>query len=50
MTPTFPLEPKQERWMMWWVKQTGLPIMYWDYMLKGYEWFFEHNHNYDTGD
>jgi len=27
----------------WWIKKTGLPLMYWHYMLKGREWFPEHN-------
>jgi sulfide:quinone oxidoreductase len=43
VTPTFPLDPRKERWSYWWIKVTGLPIFYWHYMLKGYEWFFEHN-------
>ncbi len=46
VTPTFPLDPRKERWVNWWVKVTGLPIFYWDYMLKGHEWFFEHNTDY----
>ncbi|WP_096527683.1 NAD(P)/FAD-dependent oxidoreductase [Candidatus Nitrosoglobus terrae] len=46
VTPTFPLDPRKERWLNWWIKVTGLPIMYWDYMLKGYEWFFKHNNSY----
>ena len=50
VTPTFPLDPKKERSIMWWVKQTGLPIMYWDYMLKGHEWFFRHDTGFDAGD
>ena len=49
VTPTFPLDPRKERATMWWVKKTGLPIMYWDYMLKGHEWFFKHDTEYDTG-
>ena len=48
MTPTFPLDPRKERITMWWVKKTGLPILYWDYMLKGYERFFEHDTEYDA--
>ena len=48
VTPTFPLDPRKERTSMWWVKKTGLPIMYWDYMLKGYERFFEHDTEYDA--
>lgn len=42
VTPTFPLDPAKERSSYWWIKKTGLPMMYWDYMLKGYEWFPEH--------
>jgi sulfide:quinone oxidoreductase len=43
VTPTLPLNPAKERWINWWIKVTGLPIMYWNYMLKGHEWFFKHN-------
>ena len=43
VTPTFPLDPRKERWSYWWIKATGLPFFYWHYMLKGYEWFFRHN-------
>lgn len=43
VTPTFPLDPRKERWSYWWIKTTGLPIFYWHYMLKGYEWFFKHD-------
>ncbi len=46
VTPTFPLDPRKERWAYWWVKTTGLPWMYWRYMLKGHEWFFKHNVDY----
>ncbi|TDJ40757.1 MAG: NAD(P)/FAD-dependent oxidoreductase [Gammaproteobacteria bacterium] len=48
VTPTFPLDPRKERATMWWVKKTGLPIMYWDYMLKGHEWFFKHDTEYEA--
>ena len=27
----------------WWIKVTGLPLMYWNYMLKGHVWFPKHN-------
>ncbi|CAH9019821.1 FAD/NAD(P)-binding oxidoreductase [Candidatus Nitrosacidococcus sp. I8] len=47
VTPTFPLDPRKERLLNWWIKVTGLPILYWDYMLKGYEWFFAYNTNYE---
>ena len=43
VTPTFPLDPRKERWSYWWIKTTGLPVFYWNYMLKGYEWFLKHD-------
>jgi sulfide:quinone oxidoreductase len=43
VTPTLPLNPSKERWIGWWCKLTGLPLMYWHYMLKGYVWFPKHN-------
>jgi sulfide:quinone oxidoreductase len=43
VTPTFPLDPRKERWSYWWIKATGLPFFYWHYMLKGREWFLRHN-------
>ncbi len=46
VTPTFPLDPRKERGSYWWIKATGLPVMYWNYMLKGHEWFFKHDTNY----
>ncbi len=46
VTPTFPLDPRKERWFNWWIKVTGLPVFYWSYMLKGYDWFFKHNTDY----
>jgi sulfide:quinone oxidoreductase len=46
VTPTFPLDPRKERWSYWWIKATGLPFFYWHYMLKGREWFLQHNVDY----
>ena len=44
VTPTLPLlNPGKERWLGWWIKVNFLPMMYWKYMLKGYEWFPKHN-------
>jgi sulfide:quinone oxidoreductase len=44
VTPTLPLlDPGKERWLGWWIKVNGLPLMYWNYMLKGYELFPRHN-------
>ena len=36
VTPTLPLNPAKERWIGWWIKTTGLPLMYWHYMLEGH--------------
>jgi len=49
VTPSLPLDPSKERRIGWWIKVTGLPLMYWYYMLKGYEWFPRHNTAF-TGD
>jgi len=46
VTPTFPLDPRQERWVNWWIKATGLPFFYWHYMLKGHDWFFPHDKDF----
>jgi hypothetical protein len=36
-TTDAPIEPG------WWIKVTGLPLMYWHYILKGHVWFPKHN-------
>lgn len=46
VTPTLPLTPSKERWIGWWIKITGLPLMYWNYMLRGYVWFPRHNSDF----
>ena len=46
VTPTLPLEPGKERYSMWLVKKYGLPIMYWDYMLKGITLDMHHDIHY----
>jgi len=43
VTPTLPLNPAKEHWVGWWIKVTGLPLMYWNYMLKGHVLFPKHN-------
>jgi sulfide:quinone oxidoreductase len=45
-TPTLPLDPRKERTLNWLIKKYGLPRLYWDYMLKGYESFPAHNTAY----
>jgi sulfide:quinone oxidoreductase len=42
-TPTLPLDPAKERRINWYIKTTGLPILYWNYMLKGFEAFPTHD-------
>lgn len=42
-TPTLPLNPAKESTVQWLVKKYGLPRLYWDYMLKGFEAFPGHN-------
>jgi sulfide:quinone oxidoreductase len=43
VTPTWPIRnPGKRSRLMWWVKKTGLPLLYWNYMLKGREAFFSH--------
>jgi sulfide:quinone oxidoreductase len=34
-SPTFPLDPTEERYSMWLLKKYGLPYLYWNRMLKG---------------
>jgi sulfide:quinone oxidoreductase len=34
-SPTFPLDPTEERYSMWLLKKYGLPYLYWSRMLKG---------------
>jgi sulfide:quinone oxidoreductase len=46
VTPTIPLSPKVPQTSYWYLKKWGLAIMYWDYMLKGYEWDVPHNVNF----
>lgn len=43
VTPTLPLDPAKESTIGWHIKTRGLPILYWDYMLKGHVRFPGHN-------
>jgi len=45
-TPTLPLDPGKEHVVNWWIKTTGLPILYWNYMLKGMVAFPGHNKDF----
>jgi sulfide:quinone oxidoreductase len=42
-TPTLPLNPARENTPNWLIKKYGLPRLYWDYMLKGFEAFPGHD-------
>ncbi len=44
--PTLPLDPRKARGLNWAIKKYGLPRLYWDYMLKGYEAFPAHDTGY----
>ncbi|ABA58468.1 NAD(P)/FAD-dependent oxidoreductase [Nitrosococcus oceani] len=47
VTPSFPiLDPRSNRLIWWWLKKYGLPPLYWDYMLKGYDWDIPHKASY----
>jgi sulfide:quinone oxidoreductase len=52
VTPTFPtlIPPNKQSRLGWMIKTVGLPILYWHYMLKGYEKFSEPNLNWNSGD
>ncbi|HSG91010.1 MAG TPA: TIGR01244 family sulfur transferase [Pseudomonadales bacterium] len=39
LLPTFPLDPTVPRRSQWLLKRRLMPIIYWDLMLKGREWF-----------
>ena len=39
LLPTFPLEPAVPRRLQWWLKRRGMPVIYWELMLKGREWY-----------
>ena len=45
-TPTLPLDPRKDTFVNWAIKKYGLPKLYWDYMLKGFEAFPQHNTGY----
>ncbi len=47
VTPSFPfLDPRKNRWIWWWGKTTGFPMLYWDWMLKGYRFDIPHKASY----
>lgn len=42
VTPTFPLDPRKERYAYWLMKKHLFPFLYWNIMLKGIEWNVPH--------
>ncbi|MDT8406595.1 MAG: FAD/NAD(P)-binding oxidoreductase [Methylococcales bacterium] len=47
VTPSFPfLDPRTPRWLWWWGKTTGFPLLYWQLMLKGYRIDIPHRECY----
>jgi sulfide:quinone oxidoreductase len=46
VTPSFPLNPRAERWIWWVGKKYGLPPLYWDYMLQGMDYDIPHKASY----
>jgi sulfide:quinone oxidoreductase len=46
VTPSFPMDPRVER-RLWWIgKKYWLPLLYWDYMLKGLDFDIPHKEDY----
>ena len=37
VTPSFPLDPTVPRRSMWYFKKKVVPWLYWEYMLKGWD-------------
>lgn len=47
VTPSFPLlDPRISRRIWWFAKTTGLPWLYWKFMLKGYQFDIPHKESY----
>ncbi|MGH8558893.1 MAG: FAD-dependent oxidoreductase [Methylococcales bacterium] len=42
VTPSFPLDPRKERYSYWLLKKYGFPFLYWKIMLKGIEFNVPH--------
>lgn len=42
VTPSFPLDPRKERYSYWLLKKFGFPFLYWKIMLKGIEFNVPH--------
>jgi sulfide:quinone oxidoreductase len=42
VTPSFPTDPRSPRRIYWWLKQTFLPFLYWNIVMKGKRWPLTH--------
>ena len=42
VTPSFPIDPRKPRRANWLLKTQGLPVLYWDLMLRGSEFDIPH--------
>lgn len=42
VTPSFPMDPRSPRRIYWWLKQSFLPYLYWNIVIKGKQWPLTH--------
>mgnify|MGYP001190516351 CR=1 FL=1 len=42
VTPSFPMDPRSPRKIYWWLKQSFLPYLYWNIVIKGKRWPLTH--------
>ncbi len=42
VTPSFPIDPRSPRKIYWWLKQSFLPYLYWNIVIKGKRWPLTH--------
>lgn len=48
VTPSFPLlDSRKNRFIWWWGKTTGFPMLYWQWMLKGFTFDIPHKESYN---
>lgn len=48
VTPSFPIDPRVPRFSAWLLKQNVLPLLYWNWMLKGSELDIRHRERSST--
>jgi sulfide:quinone oxidoreductase len=49
VTPTFPIDPRKNRFIWWLCKTTGFPWLYWHWMLKGRRFDIAHKESKAKG-